>query len=66
MEELLRKQEKALAEAQAKSKGLRTHSHSPASLLGIVKAVDRTTQAILLLAKVLNKLALEEWNRRGA
>ena len=65
MEQEIQKQQEALAEAQAKALALRTASHSPASLLGIVKALDRATQAILLLASIVNNWSAEEYNRHN-
>jgi len=59
----LKKQEEALAKAQAKADTYRIASHSPDTILAVVKAINRLTQATLLVVRATDQAAQERWNR---
>ncbi len=59
MEEEIKKQEDALDAIQLKFSGSNAHS----GMLGIVRALNGMTRALLLLSRVIDKWACEEWDR---
>jgi len=63
MEKELKKQEEALDVAQTKAQGYRIASHSPDTILAVVKAINRLTGAVLLVARATDQAARERWNR---
>ena len=61
----IKEQQHTLAQAQHKAETHQAASHSPATILGVVKALNRLTAAVLTVASVIDKAAQESWDEKN-